>query len=116
MQQLKVEHKNEEQEQKRECKGRRLALTANVFHVEKTDSYYCQSETNSQIHYFIRYSEKDVWCSCLDQSTRGLKCKHIFCIEYAKRLATVKVVDKLPTGSKRDNSDKLQYENDEYGY
>ena len=97
MQQLEIEHKNEEQEQNRECRGRRLAITANVFRIEKTDSFYCQSENNSQIYYFIRYSEKDAWCSCPDNSVRGKKCKHIYGLEYSMRLATVKHVDKLPT-------------------
>ena len=52
----------EEQEIKRECKGRSLALTRNVFRIEKTDSFYCQSENNENIYYFIRYApDKLVW-------------------------------------------------------
>ena len=96
MQQLKVEHKNED-EVKRECKGRRLAISRNVFRIEKTDSFYCQSENKMNVYYFIRYApETLIWCSCPDSSIRQMKCKHIWSIEYAIRLATVKDVDKLP--------------------
>ena len=56
MQQLKVEQKEQEQI-KRECKGRSLALTRNVFRLEKTDSFYCQSENNANVYYFIRYAQ-----------------------------------------------------------
>jgi predicted nucleic acid-binding Zn finger protein len=34
-------------------------------------------------------------CSCPDSSMRQMKCKHIWSIEYAIRLATVKDVNKL---------------------
>lgn len=116
MQQLKVEHKNED-EVKRECKGRRLALTANVFQIEKTDSFYCQSENNENVYYFIRYSEKDAWCCCPDNSMRGMRCKHIFCIQYSIRLARVKVVDKLPLGVKQDNNTVAQdWRSDQYDF
>ena len=93
MQHLNVEQKNiakqqSEQEQiKRECKGRALAISRNVFRIEKTDSFYCQSENNENVYYFIRYSPDVLnWCSCPDSSTRGMKCKHQFGVEYAIRL------------------------------
>lgn len=93
MQQLNVEQKiiekqQSEQEQiKRECKGRALAISRNVFRIEKTDSFYCQSENNENVYYFIRYSPDVLtWCSCPDSSTRGMKCKHQFGVEYAIRL------------------------------
>jgi predicted nucleic acid-binding Zn finger protein len=103
MQQLKtIEHKNEDV--KRECKGRRLAISRNVFHIEnETDSYYCQSENKMDVYYCIRYApETLIWCSCPDSSIRQMKCKHIWSIEYAIRLATVKDVDKLPIEVKRE--------------
>lgn len=118
MQQLKVEHKNEEQEQiKRECKGRRLAISRNVFRIENTDSFYCQSENNESLYYFIRFSPDILtWCSCPDSSMRQMKCKHIFCIEYAIRLATVKHVDKLPTIEVKREVTKAYTEEDDYSY
>ena len=90
MQQLNVEQKiiekqQSEQEQiKRECKGRALAISRNVFRIDRTDSFYCQSENNENVYYFIRYSPDVLtWCSCPDSSTRGMKCKHQFGVEYA---------------------------------
>ncbi len=41
------------------------------------------------------------WYSCSDNSTRGLKCKHIWGIEFAIRIGTLKDTDKLPIDSKR---------------
>ena len=93
----------EEQEQKRECKGRALAISRNVFRIEKTDSFYCQSENNANVYYFIRYAPEVLeWCSCPDNSMRGMNCKHFFAVKYAIRLATVKDVDKLPIEVKRE--------------
>jgi hypothetical protein len=84
MQQLKVEQNKpqqsvEEQEQiKREGKGRALAISRDIFRIEKTDSFYCQSENKANVYYFIRYAP-DVLacCSCPDSSMRQMKCKHI---------------------------------------
>jgi hypothetical protein len=93
----------EEQEQKRESKGRALAISRDIFRIEKTDSFYCQSENKNNVYYFIRYSpDVLVWCSCLYNSMRQMKCKHLFGVEYAIRLATVKDVDKLPDQVKRE--------------
>jgi predicted nucleic acid-binding Zn finger protein len=114
MQQLKIEHKNED-EVKRECKGRCLAITRNVFRIEKTDSFFCQSENNESLYYFIRFSPDILtWCSCPDSSVRQMKCKHIFCIEYAIRLARVKDVDKLPIEVKREVT--KTYTEDDYSF
>ena len=104
MQQLKVEQNKkqqqqstEEQEVKRECKGKALAISRDIFHIERTNSFYCQSENNNNVYYFIRYAPEVLeWCSCFDNSMRQNKCKHLFGVEYAIRLATVKDVDKLP--------------------
>jgi predicted nucleic acid-binding Zn finger protein len=105
----------EEERFKRECKWRTIALTRNVFHIEKTDTFYCQSENNSNVYYFIRYSpEVLMWCSCPDNSMRGMNCKHTFAVEYAIRLATVKVVEKLPVAVKREVTES--YSEDDYSF
>ena len=93
MQQLNVEQKiiekqQSEQEQiKRECKGRALALTRKVYRLNNTDVFYVESESSNDTYYFVKY-KPDVltWCSCPDSSTRGMKCKHQFGVEYAIRL------------------------------
>jgi predicted nucleic acid-binding Zn finger protein len=114
MQQLKVEQ-NQEQEIKRECKGRVLAISRNVFRIEKTDSFYCQSENKNDVYYFIRYAPNVlIWCSCPDSSMRQMKCKHIFGVEYAIRLVTLKEVDKLPDQVKKEVT--KSYTEDDYSF
>ena len=44
------------------------------------------------------------WCSCRDNSSRGMKCKHIWSIEFAIRFGTLKDTDKLLADAKRDTS------------
>ena len=104
-----------EQEQKRECKGRALAISRNVFRIEKTDSFYCQSENNANVYYFIRYSPDVLtWCTCPDNSTRGMRCKHLWSIEFAIKTGTLKDVDRLPVEVKREVT-KL-YTEDDYSF
>ena len=87
----------------------------NVFRIEKTDSFYCQSENNNNVYYFIRYApEVLVWCSCPDNSMRQMKCKYIFGVEYAIRLAIVKDIDKLPDQVKREAT--KSYTEDDYSF
>jgi predicted nucleic acid-binding Zn finger protein len=40
------------------------------------------------------------WCSCPDNSMRGQKCKHIWGIEFAIRIRTLRDTDRLPTEAK----------------
>jgi len=57
MQQLKVEqNKEDEQAQiKRECKGRRLAISRNVYRLRHTDVFYVESESSDNIYYYVKY-------------------------------------------------------------
>ena len=41
------------------------------------------------------------WCSCLDNSTRHVKYKHIFAIEFAIKKGTLRDIDKLPKDAHR---------------
>jgi len=77
MQQLTIDHKkgteqvvNEEVENKREGKGRVLAISRNVYRLLTSDVYYVQSERSNEIYYYVKCN-LDVfeWCSCLDNST-----------------------------------------------
>ena len=52
------------------------------------------------------------WCSCPDNSTRRLKCKHIWGVEFAIKMATIIDTDKLPPTVKKSKG----YENDEYSF
>ena len=105
----------EEQKYKRECKGRALALTRNVYRLVNTDTFYCQSESSKDIYYFVKFKPDVIeWCSCPDSSMRGMKCKHTFAVEYAIRLATVKDVDKLPEQVKKEVT--KSYVEDDYSF
>ena len=112
MQQLKVEHKSNNQKQKivskeisenkREGHGRNIALTRNVFRLQNTDTYYAQSESAENIYYYVRYNFGVLeWCSCPDNSIRGIKCKHQFAIEFAIMRGTLKDIEKLPKEAKK---------------
>ena len=97
MQQIKIKHEKRASDQKvvekakkdrRPGKGRTMALSRRIYRLQNTDNtfYYVESETSDDHYYFVKF-KPDVfleWYSCKDNSTRrGLKCKHLFAIEYA---------------------------------
>ena len=102
MQQLKVEQKNDTitTENKREGHGLNIALTRDVYRIVNSDTFYVQSESRD-IYYFVRYEPSFHWCSCMDNSTRHVKCKHIFAVEFAIVKGTLKDTEKLPAEAKR---------------
>ena len=92
-----------EQKYKRECKGRCLALTRKVYRLMQTDVFYVESESTKNVYYFVKF-KPDVmeFCSCKDyESNRAQKCKHLYSIEFAIRMGTLKDTDKLPEDAKR---------------
>lgn len=96
---LKTEHVELELvENKREGKGRDLAISRHVFFLlSSKDVYYVQSEHSDNIYYYVKYYPDVLeWCSCPDSSIRGIKCKHQFAIEYAIKKGTLKDIEKLP--------------------
>jgi predicted nucleic acid-binding Zn finger protein len=96
-QELTTSKQIEEQKYKRECKGRSLALTRNVYRLVNTDVFYVESESSNDIYYFVKFKPDAIeWCSCPDNSTRHKKCKHLFAIEFAIKRGTIKEIDKLP--------------------
>jgi predicted nucleic acid-binding Zn finger protein len=119
MQQLTVEHKkipkttsnqkvvgNEQREElvvenKREGHGRNIALTRKVFRLENSDTFYVESGSTDNVFYFIRYEPSFEYCSCLDNSVRHVRCKHIFAIEYAIKKGTLQEIEHLPTNAQR---------------
>jgi hypothetical protein len=122
MQQFTVEHKSnntkqvvsnenkiEEQEKIREARARTLALTKNIFRLQNTDAFYCESESVKDLYYFVRYNHSSVvesWCcSCKDNSTRYVKCKHCFAIEFAIKWETIKDIDEIPNADQNTSTD-----------
>ena len=83
---------------RRKGKGRVLAISRRIYRLQNTDVFYVESESSDNIYYFVKYRPSDFeWCSCRDNSTRGMKCKHIWSIEFAIRLGIIKDTDKSPT-------------------
>lgn len=103
---------------RRESRGRVIALSRTVYHITGKNVYYVESESEDGIYYYIMWNtEKEIeWCSCVDHSMRGKRCKHIFAIEYAIRGNTIKETDKLPTYKKVNNQVQLDYEKDAYTF
>jgi predicted nucleic acid-binding Zn finger protein len=68
-----------------------------------TDVFYVESESSNDTYYFVKYKPDLLeWSSCPDNSMRGgqMRCKHIWSIEFAIRMGTMRDTDKLPTEAK----------------
>ena len=109
MQQLETNKQIIEAEQryKRIGKGRLIAQFRRIYRLRQTedDVFYVESESTDNVYYFVKFKPDLIeWCSCRDNSTRGLKCKHLWSIEFAIRFDTLKEIDKLSADVKRDTS------------
>ena len=114
MQQLKVEQKNIEKKDRRSGKGRVIALSRRIYRLMQTDVFYVESESTDNVYYYIKFKPDVIeFCSCPDNSTRGLKCKHLHAIEFAIRFGTMKDTDKLPADAKRESK---SYTEDDYSF
>ena len=104
---------------RREGKGRVIALSRNIYRIVNTDVFYVESETTDGMYYYVMFdtAKNFEWCSCKDFERRNNKCKHIFAVEFAIRDGTVKDTNKLPSEAKKDNSSKVKSEwDDDYGF
>jgi predicted nucleic acid-binding Zn finger protein len=96
--QLAKEEENNKKN-RREDKGRVLALSRYVYRLQGKDTYSVKSETMDSRYYFVRfnYSFTGGFCSCKDyESNRSEKCKHPYAVEYGIRFNTIKEVEHLP--------------------
>jgi predicted nucleic acid-binding Zn finger protein len=76
------------------------SLFMRIYRFQNTSYVYYVESENSNDHYYAKF-EPDVleswYCSCKDNSTRrGLKCKHLWGIEFAIKWGTIKEIDKVP--------------------
>ena len=96
------EKQQELRKNKREGKGRVLALSRRMYRLlqQNTDTFYVESESSDNNYYFVKFKpdvfEEGSSCSCKDNSTRKMKCKHLFAIEFAIKWGTIKDIEKLP--------------------
>ena len=107
MQQLKIEHKNTTKKNRREGKGRVLAISRNVYHLLNSDIYYVESESSDNVYYCVKYNPSSAlewWCSCKDNSLRHVTCKHLISIEFAIKWGTIKDIDSPLTNVKGDTT------------
>jgi len=87
---------------RREGKGRALALSREIYQVSD-NIFYVESETQS-IFYTVKYQSNPSftleWCTCLDYcSNRSSRCKHIFAVQYALENRLVKKESKNPVAA-----------------
>ena len=120
MQHLEIEHKkiptspkttNQKTEQsaeelgyenKREGHGQNIALTKRVYRLQNSDTFYVESESTNDLYYFVKYNPSVFeYCSCPDNSIRGMYCKHLHAVVFSIKKGTLKDIDKLPEGAKR---------------
>lgn len=114
-----IDNNNNNKKDRREGKGKVIALSRSVFKVPhaKNDVYYVESESKDGMFYYIGFNpaNSEEWCTCFDHSTRQLKCKHIWGVQYAIEFNTVKETDELP----KDTStafERMEYERDDYSF
>jgi transposase len=64
----------------RQLRGLEIAATSNI--VRKGQAWLVPSQSGKG-RYTVCPDAHDPYCSCPDHETRGVKCKHIFAVEYA---------------------------------
>ena len=96
MQQLKIEHKNVKKD-RLEGKGLVIAISRLIYYLKDTDIYYVVSDSSDYNYYLVKFKPDvlESYCSCKDNSARGLKCKHLLGIEFAIKWGTIKDIEKV---------------------
>jgi transposase-like protein/predicted nucleic acid-binding Zn finger protein len=85
-------------EEVRAVKGNQIAQTVGQVRRVAEDEYFVHSQTSDE-WYEVASTEAGWFCSCKDHAFRGVRCKHIFAVEfsYALRQAVEKQVKIEPT-------------------
>ena len=95
-----------EQRYKRMGKGRAIAQSRRIYRLMQTeDVFNVESESTDGIYYFVKFKPDVIeYCTCPDNSIREgggqMKCKHLWGIEFAIRMGTLRDIDRLPTEAK----------------
>ena len=111
----------ENKKDRRSGKGRCIALSRRIYRLLQTDVFYVESESTDNVYYYVKFKPDVIeFCSCMDSSTRNVRCKHSWACEYAIRMGTLKDTDKLPADAKRDTNsqedNKTSYRDDDYSF
>jgi transposase-like protein/predicted nucleic acid-binding Zn finger protein len=85
-------------EEVRAVKGNQIAQTVGQVRRVAEDEYFVHSQTSDE-WYEVASTEAGWFCSCKDHAFRGIRCKHIFAVEFshALRQAVEKQVKIEPT-------------------
>lgn len=93
------EQQQESRKDRREGKGRVLALSRRTYRLQNTsDVYYVEYESSNDHYYFVKFKPDDFeFCTCKDfELKRTKKCKHLYAIEFAIKWGIIKDTDKVP--------------------
>jgi predicted nucleic acid-binding Zn finger protein len=91
--------KVENKKNRREGRGRVIALSHRMYRLQNKDTFYVESESSDGRYYFVRFNSSFAggFCSCKDyESNRSDRCKHQYAVEYGIRFNTITEVDRLP--------------------
>jgi hypothetical protein len=69
----------------RELKGQEMTKQVDCLKRVDDYKYRIQSQSNSNV-YEINSTELGFVCSCPDHKFRGVKCKHIYCVEFSLQI------------------------------
>lgn len=102
---------------RREGRGRVLALSRQIYRLQGKDTFYVESESCDGRYYFVRFNHSldGGFCSCKDyESNRSEMCKHQHAVYYAIGFNTVKEVDKFPPEVRTNKSNSIaeKYKNE----
>jgi hypothetical protein len=78
-----------------ELKGQEMAKQVDCLKTIDDFTYRIQSQCSNNI-YEINSTELGFVCSCPDHKFRGVKCKHIYCVEFSLQITqTVAITLKI---------------------
>jgi transposase-like protein len=77
-------------------RGQQIAQIANAISYRQTEAHYRVQSQSGNGFYTVTPTETGFYCSCPDFVQRGvLKCKHIFAVEFSKKLREAVKVEKV---------------------
>ena len=69
----------------RQLKGQEMAKQIECFKRVDDYTYRIQSQSSNKV-YELNSTELGFVCSCPDHKFRGVKCKHIYCVEFSLQI------------------------------
>lgn len=101
----------------RQERGKLIAVEKTIYKISGKDIFFVESQSSDSRFYYIGYKANEYeWCSCLDNSLRGFKCKHIFAVEESIKQGTVIEKEEFPSTVVKPQGEQLQYTKEEYSF